>query len=67
MDLSQSPISRVLPLFDLPSGFLEDPTHKAVFISPDCPMQKDFSPRIFVKGQSSNMVDAKAVGNSWGK
>lgn len=34
LELLQSPISRLLSLFDLPKSFLEDPTH-TLYLSPD--------------------------------
>lgn len=73
-DHFQSPITRLLLLFDLQSGSTEDPAHRPVFISLDCPKQSSFSPGIFVKNNqavknshSFNITGPEAIGNSWSK
>lgn len=49
---------------------MEDPTHKAILSSLECPKQRSFSPGIFVKNnqvvknsQSFNIGDREATGN----
>lgn len=62
LELLQSPIPRELLLSDLPSGFLEDPIYKAVFICPDS--EPSFSKKA-VGGEGRKYLLKMIIGNCW--